>query len=167
MAPTRPTGHLICGSTGAGKTTYARRLAERTGALRFTIDEWMAALFWPDAPEPIRFDWAVERTERCERQMLALCAQVFARGEDAILDLGFFTRRQRARIVAGVSALGARARLHYLPVPAEERWRRVSQRNERGGETFAIAVTRDMFDFCEDLFEAPDAEELHGAVVAE
>ena len=38
--------HLICGSTGAGKTTYALELAERIGAVRFSIDEWMTALFW-------------------------------------------------------------------------------------------------------------------------
>src|SRR5689334_16988583 len=42
--------HLICGSTGAGKTTYARRLADEIGAVVFSIDEWMAALFWMDAP---------------------------------------------------------------------------------------------------------------------
>ena len=37
--------YLICGSTGAGKTTYAIRLSETVGAVRFSIDEWMAALF--------------------------------------------------------------------------------------------------------------------------
>jgi len=37
--------HLVCGSTGAGKTTYARALSERIGAVRFSIDEWMTALF--------------------------------------------------------------------------------------------------------------------------
>ena len=40
-----PIAHLICGSTGAGKTTYALELARREGALRFTVDEWMAQFF--------------------------------------------------------------------------------------------------------------------------
>ncbi|HKI97632.1 MAG TPA: ATP-binding protein [bacterium] len=160
-----PTAHLICGSTGAGKTTYALDLAVRTGAVRFSIDEWMAALFWPDAPPSRVYEWALERTERCERQILAVCAQLFARGQDAILDLGFFTRVQRERTAAGVRDAGGEPRLHYLPVPAPVRWERVAQRNAQGGETFALTVTREMFDFCEGLFEAPVETELAGGVI--
>ena len=63
------TAHLICGSTGAGKTTYAMKIAEAGGSVRFTIDEWMAALFFPDAPEPLSFQWALERVIRCENQI--------------------------------------------------------------------------------------------------
>ena len=33
------TVHLLCGKTGSGKTTFARRL-EQSGAMRFSIDEW-------------------------------------------------------------------------------------------------------------------------------
>ena len=43
--------HLICGSTGAGKTTYARELANNIGGIVFSIDEWMVSLFREDAPE--------------------------------------------------------------------------------------------------------------------
>ena len=35
-----PALHLVCGSTGAGKTTYAIALADRLCAVRFSIDEW-------------------------------------------------------------------------------------------------------------------------------
>ena len=47
---THPMIYLICGSTGAGKTTYAIQLTAKVGAVRFSIDEWMKALFWMDAP---------------------------------------------------------------------------------------------------------------------
>ena len=40
--------HFIIGSTGAGKTTYARKLASECRALPFSIDEWMHELFAPD-----------------------------------------------------------------------------------------------------------------------
>jgi predicted kinase len=43
--------HLIIGSTGAGKSTYARTLATRHSGVRFAIDEWMLELFEPDRPE--------------------------------------------------------------------------------------------------------------------
>lgn len=40
----RPLIHLVAGSTGAGKTTYARKLCAEIGALHFSIDQWMATL---------------------------------------------------------------------------------------------------------------------------
>ena len=173
-----PIAHLICGSTGAGKTTYALELARREGALRFTVDEWMAQFFWPDDPDPLTYEWALERVERCERHALSLAAQVLAldgggtdagdpvkSAPDVILDFGFFTRGQRRGMAAGLSAQGWTVRLHYLHLPADERWRRVSLRNGERGETYALQVTRGMFDFCEDLFEPPDAAELEGAVL--
>ena len=49
-----PLIHLICGSTGAGKTTYAKALAAKLGAVHFSIDQWMATLYWPDASTPHR-----------------------------------------------------------------------------------------------------------------
>lgn len=87
--------HLVCGSTGAGKTAYAMRLAGKTGAIRFSIDECMHRLYFADAPEPLSYQWALERVERCEAQILALCAQLAPAGTDVILDFGFFTRVQR------------------------------------------------------------------------
>ena len=35
-----PLLHMVCGGVGAGKTTYARKLADEIGGLRFSIDEW-------------------------------------------------------------------------------------------------------------------------------
>ncbi len=159
------TAHIICGSVGAGKTTYSLRLAEETGALRFTIDEWMEMLFLMDAPDPISYQWALARVERCERKMLALCGQLRGKGLDIILDLGFFKREQRERVRRALTGLEMDKRLYYLDVSAAVRWERVSQRNAEKGDTYSHEVTRGMFDFCEDLFEVPDETGLEGAVI--
>jgi hypothetical protein len=71
-----PTFHLVCGSTGAGKTTYSLALAQRLNAVRFSIDEWMVGLFAKDKPEPMQFAWVVERVERCEDQIGRLATQM-------------------------------------------------------------------------------------------
>ena len=42
------TVYLLCGFIGAGKTTFARKLDERTGAVRITKDEWLIRLIGHD-----------------------------------------------------------------------------------------------------------------------
>ena len=32
---------LVCGPTGAGKTTYSLSISKEVGAIRFSIDPWM------------------------------------------------------------------------------------------------------------------------------
>jgi len=153
--------HLICGSTGAGKTTYARRLSDETRAVQFSIDQWMTALFWMDSPQPIEASWSMERVARCNDQIWTVAAQVAARGTPCVLDLGFSRFQERDRFAKLADAVGFSVQLHILDVPAEERWRRVEARNAEKGETHQLqfAVTRDMFDFVETLWEPPGEAE--------
>jgi hypothetical protein len=40
--------HLVCDSSGAGKTAHALNPGKQLGALHLSIDDWMARLFSPD-----------------------------------------------------------------------------------------------------------------------
>ena len=151
--------HLICGQTGAGKTTYAIQLADRLKGQRFSLDDWMATLFAPDCPQPIHYDWMIERVGRCEAQIASLAVAAARQGIASVLDLGFSAAAQRARFVAIARAAAIPVALHHLDVPAEIRWPRVAGRNAERGETFAIAVSREMFDFMEGLWEPPGPAE--------
>ncbi len=152
--------HLVCGSTGAGKTTYAGKLARQLGALHLSIDDWMVGLFAPDKPERPDWQWIDERVRRCERQMVTTALQLGRLGVPSILDLGLQRADQRQRIAAAVMADGLAVRLHFLDVDAAERWRRVEGRNHDQGETFRLAVTRPMFDFIETVWQPPSADEM-------
>jgi predicted kinase len=152
--------HLIAGSTGAGKTTYAIDMARREGALRLSIDEWMTTLFGPDQPEPIQFDWMMARIDRCEAQMWALAQQAAALGQPVIIDCGLTRAAHRAKWADWAAAAGVPVVLHHLAVPAEERWRRVEHRNAERGPTFKLEVTRPMFDFVETMWEPPTGAEM-------
>ncbi len=44
----KPIVYLICGFIGAGKTTFAKKLEEKTGAVRITKDEWSIRLIGND-----------------------------------------------------------------------------------------------------------------------
>jgi predicted kinase len=163
--------HLVCGSTGAGKTTYAIALTERLKGVRFSIDEWMAALFWMDAPQPIESAWAMARVERCMDHIWATALQVAARDVPCVLDLGLGQRAHRDKFAKLARDAGFLLQLHYLDVPAEERWRRVQSRNAEKSRSYRLPfdVTREMFDFVEGIFEPPDDAEMaecNGVVIS-
>ena len=147
----------------AGKTTYANRLSGEVEGVVFSIDQWMTALYWMDSPSPIRAAWSMERVRRCNTQIWTVAAQVAARGTQCILDLGFTRLKERSEITELARAAGLSvAQLHVLDVPVAERWRRVQSRNAEKGETHQLqfAVTREMFDFVETLWEPPDDQEM-------
>jgi predicted kinase len=163
--------HFICGSTGAGKTTYAIELCAKIDAVRFSIDEWMAALFWMETPQPLDPAWSIERVDRCCSQMWRTATDIATRGLPVVLDWGFGSAKQRAKYADLAAKASLPVTVHFLDVPAEERWSRVRLRNCGRGETYQLPfdVTREMFDFVESIWEPPSFAELAalgGVVVA-
>jgi predicted kinase len=161
--------HLICGSTGAGKSTYSQRLAQDLGGMHFAIDRWMVTLFWQDSPQPIEFEWTMARIERCEAMIFETAKQAVAIGVPAILDLGFTKATHRDKFAKLANEANIPVQLHLLDVPLETRWARVEGRNADKGATYAMQVDRSMFDFVEAMWELPDEAEmeaLNGRIVS-
>lgn len=159
--------HVIFGPSGAGKTTYAHTFARREKAVAFILDEWMGRLFGPDMPEPLEYDWMMERVGRCESQIWSTAAGVLAAGTSVIMDLGLMRKADRDRVREIAEATELPLQFHFVTADPAIRRARVSERNEIRGENFAIEVTPAMFDFVEGVFENPDAAELAGAIVSE
>jgi predicted kinase len=159
--------HCIFGPSGAGKTTYAHTFARREGAVAFILDDWMARLFAPDMPEPIEYDWMIERVQRCEGQIWSTAAGVLATGTSVILDIGLMSRADRARVREIAQGADLPLQWHFVTAPPEVRRARVAERNVVRGENFAIEVTPELFDFIEGVYEPPLPEELDGAIVSE
>ncbi|MEY3234005.1 ATP-binding protein [Aquidulcibacter sp.] len=152
--------HLICGSTGAGKSTFSQALASDLSGLHFAIDRWMVTLFWQDSPQPIEFDWTMARIDRCEAMIFETAKQAVSIGVPAILDLGFTKAAHRQKFAKLAADAQVPVVLHVLDLPVEERWARVEARNASKGETYAMQVDRAMFDFVETMWELPDPAEM-------
>ncbi len=159
--------HLILGPQGAGKSTYARRLAQQEHAVRFSIDEWMQQLFGPDVPKAMSLSWIMERVQRCEAQIWATASQVCMNNGSVVLDLGFTKIESRRNFRALGASIGAQVQLHVLEAPHAARKERVMNRNIEKGETYSFEVTSMMFDFMEKEFQRPTDEELEHAVIVE
>jgi predicted kinase len=97
--------------------------------------------------------------------MWKICRQLLANEIDVIVDLGFMKREHRARFRAMAAEAGLAIKVHYVTADAEVRRERVRSRNRGESATFTIEVSDFMFDWAEKWFEAPEGEELSGAVV--
>ena len=150
--------HLVLGPQGAGKSTYARQLAQQESAVRFSIDEWMQSLFGPDLPKALSLSWIMERVQRCEKQIWSITAQISQAGGNVVLDLGFTKIESRKAFRQLAADIGAEVQLHVLDAPYATRKERVMNRNTEKGETYSFEVTPMMFDFMEKFARA--VEEL-------
>ena len=147
----RPVLYLTVGLPGAGKTTWARQVAEERGMLRLTPDEWMSPLF--DDSD------AGGRRDVLEGRMIWVAHEVLASGSSVVLDFGCWSPEERWAIRAIAESTGAGFVLHYLSLDEDERRARARVRWETAPET-----TFPMSDSDHDRFLAlcrpPSAEEL-------
>ena len=142
---------LTCGLPGAGKTTFAKKLAADRGALRLTQDEWLIALGTSPWDAPMR--------EKVDRELWRLAQDVLGLGLSVVLDFGLWARSERDEMRSVARRLGVGVELHYLDVSTEELWTRIQARNiEPPWESDPIH--RGDLDEWIALFHAPDADEL-------
>lgn len=142
---------LLCGLPGSGKTTVARRLADKLGAIRFCPDEWMSALELDLFDEPLR--------ARIESVQWNLAQELVRRGVSVVIEWGVWARSERDAVRARARELGVPVELHYLDVPFDVLWERVRNRNEHGPPGTAIISHENLVDWSEHLFQAPTPEE--------
>ncbi len=150
-----PTVHMVCGAPGAGKTTYARALADAKRCLCLSVHEWMKVLFEMDAPQPPERAWTLERAARCEAQMWLVADSLLARGADVVFDVDLATVSHRDAFRSRIAHTRAETKMHYLDVGQETRRARV----------LATGVTQADFDLMDRRFEAPSDDELSGAMI--
>ena len=156
---------LIVGNVGAGKSTYAHELVRTQDAHLFSVDEWMNNLFRADLPEDDAYEWSLVRLQRIEKQILSEALRLIDRNIQVILDLGFFGREQRTRIINFLLEQHQKPVIHYLDVDKGTRWQRVNHRNTHKTETFQFHVSQETFEFCETIFEPLDTEERRRAII--
>lgn len=156
---------IVCGQTGAGKTTYSIKISNEIKAVKFSIDPWMQTLFSKDM-KSLDFNWMMERVERCQIQIWEIAKQIINNKANVVLDLGFTTKNQRKLFIDKAKELGINAEVHYISTPINIRKQRVIKRNtQKDPNVYAFEVTDQMFQFMEPRFEPPSDDELNNGIV--
>ncbi|HEX9037408.1 MAG TPA: ATP-binding protein [Ktedonobacterales bacterium] len=147
----RPVLITFCGLPGSGKTTLAKEVEKRTGAVRLNVDEWVAALgvdFFDDAFR-----------HRLDIRLYEHGLTLLRLGQSIILEDGTWRRHERDSLRAVARTLGAAIEIHYFDVPVDELWRRLEARNALGAHG-VVPITRELLNECLLRFERPDEAEL-------
>lgn len=148
------TVHLICGFIAAGKTTFAKHLAETCGGVRFSTDEWMISLY---GHHMSRNDFE-DRLVRCKTLIWEISKNLLALEIDVILDFGFWKREERTRYRDLAYQENADCKLYFLEGEFDQLRQRVKSRNAMllPGQ---FEITDKMFEEFVPVFQPPAEEE--------
>ncbi len=138
---------IVCGLPGSGKTTHAKLLQARLGAIRLSPDEWMDALALD------LYDEA--RRENVEALQWRLGQELLALGLTVIIEWGTWGRSERDTLRLGARALGAAVELHYLSAPADALFDRIQRRGMENPP-----IERNALSQWFEMFQAPTPEEM-------
>lgn len=149
-----PVVYMICGFIGAGKTTFAKKLEAKTGAIRITKDEWLIKLF---GHSPL-----IDKFEEYDKKICELsndiAFQFVKRGIDVIIDDGFWVRSQRDEMKQRIERLGAEAVLYYVECSMDVMKKRVVGRSNNLTED-SFEVSESVFDGYTRFWEPPSDDE--------
>jgi len=152
--------YFIEGPVGAGKSTYAKALAEAGHFTHIALDEWFVRLFSPDRPPNNFVAWYVERKDRLVNLIMAYAYNILESGQSVALELGLIQQASRVALLRKIEQDGISFSVHVLDVAKEIRYERVRRRNIEQGKTFSMVVPDHIFEVASNMWEAPDESEL-------
>lgn len=155
--------YLIVGLPGAGKTERAKELEASEFALRLTPDDWQMAIFEGDDPTRWRTRERADQRDRIEGKLVQIGLRAAQLGIDVVFDFGFWGKDERSALRWIAQSLGVDTQVVYLPIAYDEQRWRISNRFDTGIGQFEMSDAE--LEQWHHQFQAPDAEELAGAVI--
>lgn len=151
----KPKAYLLCGVSGTGKTTYARKL-EQQGAHLLSVDEEMWRRF---GPEFTRLPSARQRelTIGVEADIRENMAVRLREGNDVVIDSCLCKRFKRDNFRQAASEAGGEPVLIYMSADRETILQRLAGR--KGEDPNDIIVTPEQLDRFLVNFQPPEDDE--------
>jgi predicted kinase len=150
------TVYVLCGFIGAGKTTFAKRLEEQTGAVRITKNEWLIQMVGND---PTIDGYADYDARKCGLSR-DVAFRLTAKGIDVIIDEGAWEREQRDLLRRRAEDVGAHAVVVFLDTPIETIRERVARQNQNVAPD-AFTISEDLLDHYLQYWDPPGEDEAY------
>ncbi|MDP2650080.1 MAG: ATP-binding protein, partial [bacterium] len=115
---------ILTGLPGAGKTTYAKQLAQQSDAVVFSLDTEMHKRYGADH----HIDLEV-REKASKYDLLPEIENLLAQGTSVILDYGFYRQEERARYERMAKRFGVQSRIVYITASYQKLLERIEKRN--------------------------------------
>src|SRR4051812_48329459 len=128
--------YLLCGKIAAGKSTLARRLAERPATLLITMDHWMSLLF-PTENRTIE-DFA-RLSARLRAAMGPHVVEILRHDLSVVLDFPANTVNWRSWMRSLITEADVAHELHVLDVPDMICKERLRRRNADGEHPYQVS----------------------------
>jgi uncharacterized protein YbbK (DUF523 family)/predicted kinase len=148
---------LICGKICAGKTTYAKRIANDINAVILSVDEITLTLFGQYIGD--KHDEMVEKTEK---YLLKKTVELVSKGIDVILDWGFWMYKERQFVTKYFTDLKIKVEWHYVKVDNVNWQKYLSKRNckiKNNMENFYF-IDNAIAEKFWNIFEEPQPDEI-------
>lgn len=146
---------FFCGKMGAGKSTYAKKLASELGAVFLSEDEWLAVLY----PKEIKnFDDYIKYSSRLKPLLKEHVQSMLHSGISVVLDFPGNTKKQRAWFKEIFSEEQILHRLIYMKADDQLCLMRLEQRRQSLPER-ARFDTEEVFHRVTGYFQAPTDDE--------
>lgn len=155
-----PTLYLLAGKIGAGKSTFARALAERPATLLVSEDHWTSHLF---ADQLKTIEDYRRLSARLRAAMAPHIVAILRLGLSVVLDFPANTPTQRAWMRGLIEAAQVPHELHLLDMPDALCLERLRRRNASGEHPFQVSDAE--FAQFTRFFVPPSADENFNVVV--
>lgn len=155
MNKKQPKAYVICGFIGAGKTTFARKLENETGAIRITKDEWVIKIFGNEITADNKF---AEYDKNVTELAKDIAFKILKSGKDVIIDEGFWEKSQRDDIKKKILNIGAKPIFYYVECSVKKMRERVVNRSKNPSIN-SFEISGEMFDSYLKYWQAPDESE--------
>ena len=152
---------FFCGKMAAGKSTLAKRLAERENAILLVQDELSETLF-PGLV--VNVATYLEYAGRINRMVAPQVAAILLKGVSVVLDFPANTRNQRGWFRGIIDSTGVEHELHFVDTPDEVCKAQLKARSAHlpPGTKW---TTEEDFELVTSHFVAPAADEGFNVIV--
>lgn len=146
---------FFCGKMGAGKSTKAIEIAQKSNAVLLSEDEWLSSLY-PNKISSLK-DY-IEYSNLLKSQIKKLVQSMLSSGTNVVMDFPANTLTQRDWFRSVFTEIEAPHNLVYIDLSNEACLKRIKKRREEKPER-AVTDTPDMFEQVTKYFIAPTSEE--------